>query len=492
MQFLHEKRERAGLLIALLGIAIAVALSTFAVGLLGAAVLYVLCGPAYRWLARFLKPHIAAAITLVGAVVVIALPVMWIVALLADKVPETLRSVQQSTFPTQLALLHLGPIDVGAELAKASGTFFQWLSQQAFDVVGGAAKATLNLVISFFALYYMLVSADHSWTVFREVLPFSEASAAELRVRFYSVTHATILGTLVTAILQGSLVGAGFAIVGLPNPLFWGVVTGFVSILPVLGSALVWLPGTIVLVAQENYVGALILFVIGAVLASNIDNIVRPLVFKRVSNIHPLVTLIGAFAGVKYFGLLGILLGPLAIQYFFELLRLYRAEYVVGRPPEPVFQPREVRERERLKASRVRDADLEERGARRRAERPEREPRRERPERGERRERRERREGPEPDETSERAERPGRGDGAVQPTRAATDGAATPAPAEDAEAGSAEESARSDEARRRRRRRGRGRPRDAERGGAGAAGRGTPEPAERPEPREPGGAGDDG
>jgi predicted PurR-regulated permease PerM len=333
MQILHHKRERAGLLIVILGVAIAIAVSSFAVGLLGAAVLYVLVEPVFRRLRKRLGPDAAAAVTLIFAILVIAVPVMWIVALVADQAPEMLRNAQSTDVLSRLGRLQIGRFDLGAELVKASSTFFQWLSQQAFDVVGGAARATLNLVISFFALYYMLVSADHLWSAFRDVLPFSPDSAEELRHRFYSVTHATVLGTALTAALQGSLIGLAFAIAGLPNALFWGVVTGFASILPVLGSALVWLPAVVFLALQQRYGAAVVLLIMGGLVASNIDNVIRPLIYRRVSNIHPMVTLVGAFAGVKYFGLLGVLLGPLAIQYFFEFVRLYRKEYVT---PEPV------------------------------------------------------------------------------------------------------------------------------------------------------------
>jgi predicted PurR-regulated permease PerM len=128
-------------------------------------------------------------------------------------------------------------------------------------------------------------------------------------------------------VLQGALVGVGFWVVDLPNPLFWGTVTAFASILPVLGSGLVWLPAVLILAAQERYASAVVLLVIGGGIASNVDNVIRPLVYRRVSNIHPMITLVGAFAGVRYFGLLGLLLGPLAIAYLFELLRFYREDY---------------------------------------------------------------------------------------------------------------------------------------------------------------------
>ncbi|MEO6444685.1 MAG: AI-2E family transporter [Gemmatimonadaceae bacterium] len=328
MALLKSKQDRAALIIFLLGVAILIAISPFASGLLGAAVLYAICVPAYRRMLRVMNADLAAAITLVGAIVMIALPVTWIIFLVADQLPAAMRGAGSGQLFTSLSTLRIGRIEVGAEIAKASGSVVQWLSQRALGVVGGAARATLNLVISFFALYYMLISSRQMWDVFRRVLPFSEVTADELRTRFYSVTHATLLGTALVALLQGALIGVGFAITGLPNAAFWGVVTGFASILPVLGSALVWLPGVIILFVEYRYGAAITLLVIGAVLASNIDNVIRPLVYRRVSNIHPMVTLIGAFAGVAYFGLLGILLGPLAIQYFFVLARLYREEYI--------------------------------------------------------------------------------------------------------------------------------------------------------------------
>jgi len=108
--------------------------------------------------------------------------------------------------------------------------------------------------------------------------------------------------------------------------------------LPVLGSAIVWLPATIVLLASGRPGAALTLGLIGGVVASNIDNVVRPLIYRRVSHIHPLVTLVGAFSGVRLFGIAGLLLGPLLISYFFELLRIYQQEYgrdALSTPPLP-------------------------------------------------------------------------------------------------------------------------------------------------------------
>jgi predicted PurR-regulated permease PerM len=205
--------------------------------------------------------------------------------------------------------------------------------------MGGAASASINLVIAFFGLYYMLHAGGQQWDSFREYVPFSADTADALRLHFHRVTKATLLGTMATAAAQGALIGLGFLVVGLPDPLFWGSMAAFASVLPVLGTALVWGPAVIVLAVQDRYGAMIGMLVIGWLLASNIDNLIRPMVYRRVSNIHPMITLVGAFAGIKYFGLPGLLLGPLGIAYFFELLRFYRMEYGADAAGEPAAEP---------------------------------------------------------------------------------------------------------------------------------------------------------
>jgi len=327
MPVLQTPRDRAAALIVALALAIVVALTPFFSGLLGAAVLYVIFLNPYRWLAKWLKPGIAASAILLVALLVIALPLTWLIGIVIDQAPDALRRVQGSGVFARFAALRIGNMPIGSELAKASGDLLSWLSTQLVAFVGGATSAALNLVIAFFGLYYMLRSGPQMWAAARSYIPFSPRTADALKDRFFGVTQATLLGTALVAVLQGTLVGTGFWLVDLPNPLFWGTVTAFASILPVLGSGLVWLPAVLILAAQSRYASAVIMLIIGGGIASNVDNVIRPLVYRRVSNIHPMITLVGAFAGVRYFGLLGLLLGPLAIAYLFELLRFYREEY---------------------------------------------------------------------------------------------------------------------------------------------------------------------
>jgi predicted PurR-regulated permease PerM len=262
----------------------------------------------------------------------------WLLGALVNEAQDAARRLNESGVLNQLATLRIRGVNIGAEFAKFGGTAVSWLSGQAFAIFGSATRTALNLVIAFFGLYYLLLMADELWEETRRFLPFSAATAESLRLRFHNVTEAMTLGTALTGALQGTIVGLGFLMVGLPNALFWGVVTACASILPVLGSAFVWLPASIILFARHHIGSAIALAAIGGVVASNIDNVIRPLIYKRVSNIHPMITLVGAFGGVSTLGLVGLLLGPLAITYFFELLRAYEEEFGPAGPAKAAAQ----------------------------------------------------------------------------------------------------------------------------------------------------------
>jgi predicted PurR-regulated permease PerM len=95
----------------------------------------------------------------------------------------------------------------------------------------------------------------------------------------------------------------------------------------VLGSAIVWIPGVVTLLLASRPAAALVLALVGVLISSNVDNVVRPVVYRRVSGLHPMASLLGSFAGMELFGLVGLVLGPLAIAWSVELLRLYESEY---------------------------------------------------------------------------------------------------------------------------------------------------------------------
>lgn len=327
---LLHPRSQAGIVIVLLGLGIVVAMTPFFVGLLGILVLYVLGQPMHARFTRILPADRAAVLVLVVIALFVLVPALIVLGLVLDQAPSAVRSFQENSVLERLHNVRIGQIDVGAELGKAGRNVVGWFSSQAFDLFGVAARSVINLVIALTGVYFLLSDGGSAWQKVKEYLPFSDASSELLRERFYSITQATFYGTIVTAVVQGTLIGTGFWISGIPSPVFWGTVAAFASILPLVGGAMVWLPATVVLLAQGDTTHAIFLGLWGALLVSNIDNVIRPLIFKKLSDIHPLTTLVGAFAGLRYFGLLGVLVGPLAITYFFELLRIFEKEYAVA------------------------------------------------------------------------------------------------------------------------------------------------------------------
>ena len=329
MPFLDTNHQRAALLITLLSVGLAFALAPFATGLIGIPVLFVIFQPLHRWLSPKLKPALAAGLVVILAIILIVGPGISFVGLVATEAQAIAGGVIRSPILARLAELRIGQFDVGPQIAALGEQIVSFVGRSALSVLGTATRVTLNLIIALFGLYYLLLYPESAWQAVRPYIPFSTESTERLRRRFRDVTNSTLIGTGLIAAVQGTLVGLGFWWSGLSNAFFWGVVTAVLSILPVVGSGLIWVPATLVLVFDDRIWPAVFLGLWGLVLVGNIDNILRPLIYRRWANIHPLVTLIGAFAGVRFFGLLGILIGPLALSYLFELIRMYRDEYIV-------------------------------------------------------------------------------------------------------------------------------------------------------------------
>src|SRR5216110_275591 len=327
MPLIDTNHQRAALLVLLLGLALVIALTPYATGLIGIPVLYAVFAPVHVWLSLRVRPKIAATLVVVLALFLIVVPGVSFAGLIVNQAQQITGSVVKNPILGRIAQLELGGVDIGPRLADLGAKIVGWLGSSAFGLVGTATRLALNLTISLFGLFYLLLRPGETWEAVRPYIPFSAKNTEKLRQRFRDVTTSTIIGTGLTAAAQGAILGLAFWIVGLPNALFWGVVTMVFGILPIVGSGLVWVPAAIALLIGNRPGPAALIALVGA-FVGNVDYILRPMVFRRWANIHPLVTLVGALAGVPFFGILGLLIGPLALSYFFELVKMYREEYL--------------------------------------------------------------------------------------------------------------------------------------------------------------------
>jgi len=334
MTTLVDTQRRAAALVLGLGIALLIALAPYATGLIAIPVLYVVLAPVHTWLGHRMGPKKAAALVVILTVVVLVVLGGSFTGLIVNEAQRIVANVSQSPVLARLSQLKVGGVDVGARVGDLSAKIVSWIGSSAFGFLGSASRFTLNLTVALFGVFYLLLRPSETWEAVRPFIPFSAPNTEKLRQEFRDATTSTLLGTGLSAAIHGVLVSLAFWVAGFPNVALWGVVTMVFAILPVLGSGMVWGPGVIVLLLNHRPVAALLLAVWGIVVVGNVDYVIRPMVARRFAHVHPLVTLVGALIGVPYFGILGLLIGPLAVSYFFELIDMYREEYLsaVSRP----------------------------------------------------------------------------------------------------------------------------------------------------------------
>lgn len=329
MPVFDTKHQRAAWLVALLGIVLVIGLAPFASGLLAVPVLYVAMAPLHNWLLQRIKVRsVCSMIIIVVVLVGLVLPLAWLVTLLVGQAQGAANAIVKSSLLQRIGALHVGTFDVGPQLKQAGSEAVSFLAGSAFSLLGTATRLTINLLLTMFGLYYVLMDPGSAWRGLRAFIPFSDANAAILQERFTAVTKATIIGTGLAAVIQGVLIWVSFLMFGLPNGVFWGAVAVMFSLLPVVGVGMVWGPAAVVLFSDGHPAAAAGMVAWGIVTAALVDYLLRPYVSNKYAQIHPLITLVGAIAGVSYLGIIGLLIGPLALLYFFELLVMYQREYV--------------------------------------------------------------------------------------------------------------------------------------------------------------------
>ena len=170
---------------------------------------------------------------------------------------------------------------------------------------------------------------DH---IISELLPFEENDKREGLQKIQLIVRSNAIGIPLLAIIQGIISLFGYLLCGAPNPVLTAMLTAFASIIPIVGTVLVWLPVTAYFLVMGDWVHALILFAYGSLIVAQCDNLIRFILQKKMANIHPLITIFGVVAGLPIFGFMGIIFGPLMVSLFLLFLDIFRKEYIVNEP----------------------------------------------------------------------------------------------------------------------------------------------------------------
>lgn len=287
---------------------------------LALAILFV---PVHARIERRLKhPNLAAAISVAVLAIVVVVPAVFVVERLVGEAASGAMTLQRRVAAGELTALleaypRLAPVGAWIErqldLPSLTGSVASWLSNIGATFVRGSVLQVVEVLLTFYLLFYFLRDRLAAKAMIRRALPLTPAEADVLFGRVFDTVHATVYGTLAVAAVQGVLGGLMFWVLGLPTPLLWGLVMGLLSIVPVLGAFVVWIPASVLLALDGSWARALVLAGWGAVAVGGIDNVLRPILVGNTLRLHTVPAFISMVGGLVLFGAPGFILGPLAI-----------------------------------------------------------------------------------------------------------------------------------------------------------------------------------
>ncbi len=203
-------------------------------------------------------------------------------------------------------------------------------------IAGSLYSFLINSVIILFVLYFMLYSYDSLETAIREILPFTKENKQTFVSETKLIIQANALGIPLLAIIQSLFAYAGYIVCEVPSPILYTVLTAFASIIPMVGAALVYVPLSISLLVQHEYVYGIGLLLYGSLIVGSVDNVARFILQKKLADIHPLITVFGVVMGIPMFGFWGIIFGPLILSLLILFFNMYRHDYIEGSIAKPV------------------------------------------------------------------------------------------------------------------------------------------------------------
>jgi len=200
-------------------------------------------------------------------------------------------------------------------------------------LLSATVSSLAQIAVLYFLLYFMMMDGRvmEQWILSNS--PFKQSNTMTLTRELKMQTMSNAIGIPVLIVIQAVISAIGYAIFGMDEPLFWGVITGFASMIPIVGPAVIWIPVSVYLYFTGYPGHAIGLAVYSAVLLVNVEHIVRFTLLKKIGNTHPLITFFGIVIGIELFGFLGLIFGPLLISYFLLLMDIYQKEYMPGTMP---------------------------------------------------------------------------------------------------------------------------------------------------------------
>jgi len=300
------------------------------------------------------RKGLAASISVVIVVVVVILPLIGLGAAVANEAAALYNRLQDGGFsagdlfskaeqrlPQVTALIERAGIDptrLQEQAQSAAVTVSRAIAERALSIGSGTLRGTIFFFLMLYLLFFFLRDGPRILDATIRALPLGDQRERHLFGRFAEVSRATIKGTLVVGIVQGTIGGIAFAVLGINAPVLWGTVMALLSILPVVGTALVWLPAAIFLILTGQIFGGIALILVGVFVIGLVDNLLRPVLVGRDTQLPDYVILLSTLGGLAGFGLAGIVIGPTIAAFFLSIWQMAEQEFTSG-PGEQASDP---------------------------------------------------------------------------------------------------------------------------------------------------------
>lgn len=305
-------------------------LYVFLPGILGAITLYILLRKTYFRLTilKHWNKILLAYLFIFASMILIAIPIYFSIQLISHKISYILNNPADILAKAAVVGKKIESLTGITLITQENTRAFQ---MKAGSIVPGILNSSLNIVsnfvIMFFVLYFLLINGREVEKTLGKSIPLKEENIELLGNDTINMIRANAIGIPILAIIQGVVATIGYAIFDVKDYALWGFLTGVFSMLPVVGTAIIWLPVTLYAFATNDTFNGIGILIYAVVLITNIDYVARLTLLKRFMDIHPLITIFGVIAGITLFGFWGVIFGPLLISYFIILVKIYSNEF---------------------------------------------------------------------------------------------------------------------------------------------------------------------
>ena len=314
-----------------LGLLLFLKMTPFMGGILGACTIYIMVRDQMLYLTqkKKIRKSVTAIILLIEAILCFLVPLSLAVWLLISKLQTV--NVDTATFvdtitniadwirrKTAYDLLSKENISSIASILPGIGQF----------LMGGISSFAVNLFVLVFVLYFMLIGGTKMEQYIYELLPFSDSNKKHVMNEINMIVRANAIGIPLLAIIQGAIATLGYYLFDAPSALLFGFLTCFATVIPIVGTTLVWFPLAAYMAISGDWPHAIGLLLYCGLIVTNIDNLIRFILQKKMADTHPLITIFGVVIGLSLFGFMGVIFGPLLISIFILCVNIFKEQYL--------------------------------------------------------------------------------------------------------------------------------------------------------------------